>query len=685
MNEAPIDFNEAEAQRIMREAIGGRCVVPTLHPAFLLRGADTWRPVLAGDIRRALRRLRQGPKMRLWDVGPYTVCKTAGHLKAELAKLGRTVELDVETDGRDPVVCGMLLLGIAEIPRHVGLEPRIVIAYPWKASMAPVVTKFLKRRTVVTHNGPAFDEIVCERHGVTYPNKEDTLIAHHSFASHLRQGLDHVASVYVDCGPWKLHYRGKEIDEKGGFGISAEDLPAYNAADVRLGSLAWLGMQKDLEPEMKVYRSSMAMADLCRRMQVAGILVDQQRRVELSRKMKFRQAALLGAMRTRTKNSGFSPTRLTDIRTALYETFGVKAWKPTPTGQPSTDRYVLEALRVTDTEAGQLADQILRWRSAADKRAEYLDNVPIGPDGRVHAGWKSYGTETGRPATRNPNMLNTPRCEACKDCGTLLIDGKPHKESCRRPSVAEPEAQIRDVYIAAPGTRFVYFDLSQAEMRFAAHLSGDERFIDACSRDVHAGNAAVLFPDAAEILRTDPKGKGKRFRDIAKNAGFAVTYLAEAETVFAYLRGKGFAVTLPDVESMLWRMKAAYRKYYDFVDGNVRFAQAHGYLRSCFTGRIRWVGWHPKPTTVANFPIQSGVADVMNERLVRLDKRLPKEARLLIYAYDAATYEVPERFVERVEKEIDAMWEEPVVVPANGLSFRQPIDKKQGTRWSDFG
>lgn len=940
-----------------RRLLEGRTVIPTLHPAFLLRGADTWRPVLGIDIKRAVRWIRYGG-LKLSSDGPYIVVTSAVKLRRELAKFGPgPVDIDVETDGADPMECAMQVLGFAEMPKSPTDAVRVVVANPWRVSMVKVVNAFLKRRVAITHNGPAFDEMVLNRHGVFYTKKEDTLIAHHAFASHLRQGADHVASVYCDSGPWKLHYRGKNVDEKGGFGISAEDLSPYNATDVRNGVLSWMGMQRDLASERKVYEADMAMADICRRMTEAGIGFDLERAKALSKKMRFRENALLGAMRLRTKNPEFHPRRLVAIREAIYQGGKIRPFKLTPTGMPATDKEVLEIFRTQRTEIGQLCDQILRWRSTSDTRVEYLDAVKPGGDGRVHPSWRSFGTEclkrgtqiscvfgptsvediavgalvithrgrlrrviatsvnapqpiyhvrlkdgsalgtngahpyltvyttqrwaaqrwvaaaslqigdlvvtyrdgwhaysevvsievqaseptygltveedhshvtngivthnTGRPATRRPNFLNTPRMEACASCGVTLVDGVGHKPFCKKPSVSEPESQIRDCYVTKQGYRLQYFDLcfatgtlidtptghvaidklavgglvytyreatkrpavgrvtqhllvgrhhpvvkvtldngevvrctkehkwivqfstweledrkagdlnsgdrllssstsdvyvasveddgfadvwsiavdpdhnyalaagvfvknSQAESRFAAHLSGDDTFINACKKDVHAGNAMVLFPDAKAILEEDPKGKGKRFRDIAKTAGFAVAYGSAADSVFAKLRGEGFAVTLDDVEAMLGRLKRSYWKYYAFADANVAYAQRYGHLRSCFLGRIRWTGWHPKPTVIYNYPIQSGVADVMNMRIIALDRRLPKLSKIIAYMYDALVVETPVDESVLVQSLIKEQWEEPIIVPHNGISFVQKIDQKEGERWSDF-
>ena len=582
------------------------------------------------------------------------------------------------------------MLGLCEV-LTLDKEPRVVLLNPWTEAAAPVLNDFLRGRTVICHNGPGFDEIAMKQHGVSWTKREDTLIAYHAYASHLPKKLYHVVSVYVDARPWKQIYGEKEGGvEKGGFGVSDEDLNAYNAGDVRLTARAWLSMQADLKTERKTYEFDMRMSELMQRMQMTGILVDQPRRLDLARKLRSRERGLLGSLRRLSGNPEFSPKRYSDIRKAIYPD-PRKIFRITPSGKPATNKAVLEALKNQPGTVGTIADDIIRWRSAHDVRVEYLENVRLHTDGRVHGSWKCFGTRTGRPACHKPNLLNTPRITACTKCGVMFLDSWEsrvfsHRDTCTRKSdVPPPESQIRDIYIAPKGSKLVYYDLSQAEMRFAAHLSGDAAFMKSCEGDIHAGNAMVLFPDAADILRSDPKGKGKKFRDIAKNCGFAVTYLAEAETVFAYLLAHGFPVTFPDVEAMLGRMKSAYWQYYAWVDQNLRFCQRNGYLRSFLLNRIRWLGWHPSPTEIANTPIQSGVADEMGFRMLELDQRLPKKARLLIYAYDSCTYEVPDNLVTEVSDIIKDVWSRPVFVPHNGISFKQPTDFKVGQRWSDFG
>ena len=670
-----------------REMIAGRIIIPTWHPAYVLRGADAALPVLRVDIKRLAR----------WVAAPFPLEDTGAFERTtspkQAARLLRTMKfsdevlVDIETDGPDPMRAQITCVGVCD----VNDTTKIVVAdrksekEPWPKGFAEVFERFLARRTNVGHNFIFFDEIVLNRYGLKFEKVIDTLVAHRAMASHMPQSLSHVASVYCDCAPWKLKF--KSTEEKGavaGFGVKAEDLAIYNAGDVRLNALAWRRMANDLKPEQHVVEFDMRMARLYARMQVTGICVDTDRQAQLSKKLRYRANALVGEMRELLHRRGFSPSRPNDIRKALFGQLKAPIWlaPPTPTGLPSTAAIVLESLRDQDTRAGRLADLIVRWRSANDSRSEYLDGITVHTDGRTHPSWRQV--ETGRPATRRPNILNIPRIAFCSGCGAKLLEGVEHRPDCKKRDVPQPEEMLRDIYVAEPGSRFVYFDISQAEMRLAAYLSGDENFIKACSKDIHTENACVLFPDGADMIRSDPKGRGKKFREIAKSCGFAVSYLAEAPKIFSTLHAKGFDVSMDDVEAMLDNLQSGYRTYYKYVEKNVELCHKRGFLRTAFLGRKRWMGKFAKPTQIANFPIQSGVADIVNERLLLLDQRRTKNAKLVIYHYDAAIYETPISECADMTRIIREVWAEPIVVPHNGLRFVLPIDQKEGDRLSDF-
>lgn len=700
---AAIDRAEQSLWRLeARAQLGGRIVIPTIHPAFILRGGEAHVPMLRVDVRRAVRWAMSGP-LKLLDEGGYEVARTPEELRRALRKLRtKSVVIDVETVGPEPLVDKMTMFGIAEVPDGDLVKDedvRVVLVSPPRNSsrerrrlqralreMAEIVGIWLRGKTVVGHNFMSFDALVTPRYGIEPKKVEDSLIAHHAFASHMRQGLDHVVSMYCEVSPWKIAFKTKGAEEKGGVQskwMGGDELDAYNAIDVRGNAIAWRRMQADLEPFRDVYSQDMALARVCQSMMRAGFQFDEARATELSAQLKARAGGLLGTMRALVGKSDFHPARPKDLRAALFGKLQVRPLAITKTGLASTASGTLEAVKNPDTKAGRLADLILRWRATQKTRATFLDGIRPHSDGRVRPSWKAFGTVTGRLACRSPNLMNLPRWSRSL------------------------EDSVRECYVAAPGHVLLYFDLKQSEMRMAAYLSGDRSFIDSCEKgDVHANNAKILFPKAREALERDPKGDncprhskhgsvraacncGKPFRDLSKGSGFGILYQADAETIYKVLRSKpeGADVSLRDVEAMFVQIHKVYARYYAFCQENLAFCRQHGHVREHFSGRVRWLGFYPAITDASNFCVQAGIASLMNMRITPLHDRLPEGARIVAQVHDSLICEAKcGRVADDTQRLIKELWDEPIVTPTNGLVWKMPIDgPKVGERWSDFG
>lgn len=499
-----------------------------------------------------------------------------------------------------------------------------------------------------------------------FANVHDTLLAHHAFASHLPQRLDHVASVYTNARPWKRLFKGGTEDEKGTTPdkLDGDTLCKYNAADAILTMLAWTRMQGDLEPERAVYEHDRKLAAVCREMIRLGIGVDEEHKQNLSNQLTVRREQLQAQLRVIVNDPGFMPGKLDSVRHHLFSpaSLGARYTIVTPKGQASTANETLEGLRMSgNTKHAEFATALLTWRLAGKIKSTYLDAVELNPKTRrAHYNWKPFGTVSGRLSCRFQSVP-------------------------RYPAVPEhPEERVREIYVPRKGHTFVYYDVSQAEMRLAAYLSNDPNFIAACNGDVHANNAKAVFPEVAARGWLDGEAKkkeGKKFRDISKNLGFAISYCAEVEAIYVNLRSKGFDVSMSAVSLILDKLRSAYRVYYRWVDENLRRVKQVGYMRTPFLGRIRWLGWFPKVTDVANYPIQSGLADIMNQRTIELSNTAIGPY-LVAQVHDACIYDVPNAQVNQAKDLISRLWEQPIATPGGALVL--PIDLKTGVRWSDL-
>lgn len=677
-----------------RALLAGRVVLPTLHPAFILR-AEIWKPVLRVDVDR-FRRILSGeldPKT-LTDGAPnYTVVSRKADVRQELSRLGPEVSYDIETDGVDALHCKILCIGVAD-------KDRAVIIGPWSPMMhAEILTAQLTRHTrsaVVGHNGFGFDQPCMEKDGVVFDQKvlEDTLIGHHTYGSHFPQRLDWVVSVNLDSPPWKIRFGRRGAEEKGlaPHKMEKKELYLYNSGDVDKTIGAWHEMQGDLDTVRSVYEHDKDLARIAKMIFVNGVKVDIQRKEELSRKMAAAAFKLRSEMRKMVGDLSFSPMKTAHVRKALYEVFKAPIINRTPTGLPATDGKAMEALSHQDTAAGNFCRKVLDYRGKTKAKGTYLDPVDVDARGRAHFPTKSFGTVSGRFSGR---FLTLPRLDYDKETGQLLL-----------------ESRIREAYIPEEGNCFVYFDLSQAEMFLAAYLSGDENFIaDMSSGDPYIRRARMFFPQAEAdgmfVLEEDRKspnyGKptaklGKQLRQITKSASLAANYLAEAEKIFFTMQIAGFTdVNISIISAVLDKIHTNYRGYFRYVRHNVEFCHKNGYLKSPLVGRTRWFGKYPKPNEIANYPVQSGIADIMNTRLIDLVfRRLPRKNglpfgwKLVAQVHDACVFEcrIGKR-AERVAEEIRQMWAEPVIIPPSamckrGAEFKLGIDLKVKQRYSEL-
>jgi uracil-DNA glycosylase family 4 len=217
-------------------------VLSTLDPGFVLR-APKWGPVLELDVARIGRVLENGftppedaPHRKL------VVPKSREALTAALGSLGPIVSGDVETVGLGPTATALVCLGFS--------DGTTTVVVPWSKanngleswwhfpdSVAAELSSFLAARTMVSHNGPAFDHIVMRRYGINIGAWDDTLLASHALAGHMPKNLAHVATQHLDVPPWK------QFEDRN---ATLDRLWTYNGRDCLYTILTWFEMRKHM-------------------------------------------------------------------------------------------------------------------------------------------------------------------------------------------------------------------------------------------------------------------------------------------------------------------------------------------------------------------------------------------------------------------------------------------------------
>jgi uracil-DNA glycosylase len=140
-----------------RSKLTGRVVLPSLHPAFVLR-SELWLPVIKADFRRLGLLLKGALDVsNLDDAGYFETTTEASRLNS----LGPVVSLDVETTIAVSALRAKLLC--------VGLSDgkKTVVLWPWSKKMAAPLSAFLiSRKAVIGHN-VSYDSTVLAEHGVS--------------------------------------------------------------------------------------------------------------------------------------------------------------------------------------------------------------------------------------------------------------------------------------------------------------------------------------------------------------------------------------------------------------------------------------------------------------------------------------------------------------------------------------
>ncbi len=326
-----------------------------------------------------------------------------------------------------------------------------------------------------------------------------------------------------------------------------------------------------------------------------------------------------------------SPKQLADI---LFEKLGLPVKKKTPSGGPSTDEEVLSELALDYP----LPKLLLEHRSLSKLKGTYTDKLPrmINPQtGRVHTHFSQASVVTGRLASSEPNLQNIP-------------------------VRSEEGRKIRTAFIAPPGHSIVSADYSQIELRIMAHLSGDERLLEAFAQgeDVHRATAA-------EIFGITPLEVGPDQRRVAKSINFGLIYGMSA---FGLARQLGLERSA--AQTYIERYFARYPGVAQYMEEARETARQKGYVETAFGRRL----WFPDirssngnrrqgaERAAINAPMQGTAADLIKMAMIAVQDwltppadalpRSTRKTRLILQVHDELLLEVPDEELAEVRAQL---------------------------------
>ena len=333
----------------------------------------------------------------------------------------------------------------------------------------------------------------------------------------------------------------------------------------------------------------------------------------------------------------------------LFEKLRLPFGKKTKTGY-STAADILEKLQ----SEHPVVKMILEYRQLTKLKSTYADGLAgyIRMDERIHGRFHQTIAATGRISSTEPNLQNIPiRMELGR--------------------------QIRKVFIPEDGYVFLDADYSQIELRVLAHMSEDERLINAYreARDIHRITASEVFHIPFEEVTSAQ-------RSSAKAVNFGIVY-----GISSFGLGQDLNISRKEAERYINKYFETYPRVKEYLDHLVDKAKEMGYSSTLF-GRRRPIPELSNSNymlrsfgerVAMNAPIQGTAADIIKIAMIRVNERLKNEklrSRLILQIHDELLVEAHRDEAERVA---DIMVEE--MQGAAELSVVLEAEVKEGSNW----
>jgi DNA polymerase-1 len=306
-----------------------------------------------------------------------------------------------------------------------------------------------------------------------------------------------------------------------------------------------------------------------------------------------------------------------------------------------------------------LPQRLIEYRELAKLVSTYVEALPRLADpttGRIHASFNQTATATGRLSTSDPNLQNIP-------------------------VKTELGRSIRKAFIAGiPDGALLAADYSQIELRILAHLSEDERLIEAFhqGRDIHRFSASLIYglPEA----EVQPEQ-----RNAMKAINYGILYGMTSHGL-----SKELGISFEEAQGFINAYFERYPKVRAYLDQQIQQAKRDGFVQTLL-GRRRYVPElnSPDPLTrqfgeriALNAPVQGSAADLIKRAMVDLFAILQEErwqARMVLQVHDELVFETPRSELERLAKLVRRVME-------GAIALRVPltVTLKAGANWLEL-
>lgn len=342
-----------------------------------------------------------------------------------------------------------------------------------------------------------------------------------------------------------------------------------------------------------------------------------------------------------------SPKQLGKI---LFEKLDLPVIKKTKTGY-STDAEVLEALK----DKHEIVEKIIYHRQLSKLYSTYIEGLRnvIDKDNKIHSSFNQTVTTTGRLSSTEPNLQNIPI-----------------KYAMGR--------EIRKVFVPFEEDSIILSaDYSQIELRVLAHISEDEKLIEAFKNhsDIHSKTASEVFKVPLEEVTP-------LMRSNAKAVNFGIVY-----GIGDFSLAKDINVGRKEAKQYIDTYFERYPKVKEYLDRTILEAKENLMVKTILNRRrfIPEIGASKKMIVALgerlamNTPIQGSAADIIKLAMVKVYNELKDrglKSKLILQVHDELILNVHKEELEEVKNIVKESME-----GAIKLNVPLEVDINTGSNW----
>jgi len=344
----------------------------------------------------------------------------------------------------------------------------------------------------------------------------------------------------------------------------------------------------------------------------------------------------------------------TQIGTFLVDKLGVPLSK-TKTGKFATNENELLKFR-TDFP---FIEMLLSYRELTKIKSTYIDSLisKVDEKSKIHTTYSQVGVNTGRLSSSQPNLQNIP-------------------------VATEQGRKIKECFTASEGKILLSFDYSQQELRILAHVSQEEKLIQAFNekKDIHKITAAQIF-------KVEYNSVTKEQRYIAKTINFGVIY-----GMGSFGMSETLQIPVEEADFFIKEFFTTYPQIKSYYDTYLKNAQVNKYAETMM-GRRRYVFAFPgqkfmdnaTKRVLMNYPIQGSAAEMtkiaMNKIYYEFLIEHP-DVLMLLQIHDELVFEMDEKDKEYRERIIKGIHD--IMVEACSLTVPVEVGVKTGKKWGEL-